>query len=156
MLTNACTACSLKAVASVKSQSQYRFSAGNSITLLPPFSTGTGSELTFSINACPLIRKEEKITVQEYNPQNSNLMVYPNPVSTGEVTVEFFADNSFEDFYTLSVYSINGSLIQQLEGVVLTGTNSRMIDVHQWNDGLYFLTLFSQKGLRLKGKLLKN
>jgi hypothetical protein len=140
----------------LKSQSQYRFSAGNSITLLPPFSTGTGSELTFSINACPLIRKEEKITVQEYNPQISNLMVYPNPVSTGEVTVEFFADNSLEDLYTLSVYSINGSLIQQLEGVVQKGANSRMIDVHQWNDGLYFLTLFSQQGLRLTGKLLKN
>ena len=140
----------------LKSQSQYRFSAGNSITLLPPFSTGTGSELTFSINACPLIRKEEKITVQEYNLQISNLVVYPNPVSTGEVTVEFFADNSLEDLYTLSVYSTNGSLIQQLEGSLQKGANSRTIDVHQWNDGLYFLTLFSQQGLRLTGKLLKN
>jgi hypothetical protein len=47
-------------------------------------------------------------------------------------------------------------LIQQLEGSVQKGANSRTIDVHQWNDGLYFLTLYSEQGLRLNGKLLKN
>ena len=140
----------------LKSQSQYSFSAGNNITLLPPFSTGPGAEVTFSIGDCPTLRKEENINRRDLKNEDLNLEIYPNPVNSGEVSVDFFLEDYSDSPYTLVLYSINGRLIQQLAGIARKGLNRMLLQVNHLEDGLYFLTLYSQNGLHSTGKFLKN
>ena len=74
------------------------------------------------------------------------LVIYPNP-SEGIITIEL-KETSME--YRIQLKNVNGQVIRSIDG--LSGsTQLNLSDVHK---GIYFLSVFSKKGISTKKILL--
>lgn len=66
------------------------------------------------------------------------LTLAPNPAQT-QTTVSFYATNT--QALNLQVFSVTGTLIYQQEIMTVIGLNTLLMDIGEWNNGLYFVRL---------------
>lgn len=81
-----------------------------------------------------------------------SMFVMPNPVQKTAV-VNYMA--TYPGKYTVQVYSVAGKLLQQLDGMAHIGQNLIRFDVGNFVNGMYMVTLITEKGERKSAKLLK-
>lgn len=79
-------------------------------------------------------------------------MIMPNPAKD----VAYYSFNAAGGFkYTVDVTSISGKLLQRKTGTAVPGVNTVKLDVHEYSNGLYLVTLINEKGERSTLKLVK-
>lgn len=83
----------------------------------------------------------------------NTLNIYPNPTD-GEFTVAFKTD--VKDTYTLRVSSALGQVLAQKEFPNFSGELQEMIDLEDYPEGAYFVTLSNQKGMSFGRFVMKD
>jgi hypothetical protein len=90
---------------------------------------------------------DDLVSVNEIPTMESNYTVYPNPTN-GTFTINSMNNEGF----SFTVYDTNGALI-----VSNTSVNSDVqIDLSNYNNGLYLISVIDSKGFRSVKKLVKN
>jgi hypothetical protein len=78
--------------------------------------------------------------------------IMPNPAKT----VAYITFNATkEQKYSLEITSLSGKLLQHKDGIAYNGQNKVSLDVHNYANGVYIVTLINDKGERQTMKLVK-
>ena len=81
-----------------------------------------------------------------------NMMIFPNPAKD---VAYFTFDAASESKYSVTITNLAGKLIEQKSIAALKGTNKITLDVHNYANGLYLVTLINSDGSRSTTKLVK-
>ena len=146
---------------------QMIFSAGQAITLKPPFEIQSGVEGLFRILPCPqqLSGQElQEIKTKEWEPleitfevselENQEVLLFPNPVQYGPITLNFKTSRDAEEKYQVSIFSMEGKTVWQAHGSALDQV-SLSIPTYFLEPGIYFLEFKLNSGLKTVKKLVK-
>jgi hypothetical protein len=146
---------------------QMTFSAGQAITLKPPFEIQSGVEGLFRILPCPqqLSGQElQEIKTKEWEPleitfevselENQEVLLFPNPVQYGPITLNFKTSRDAEEKYQVTIFSMEGKTVWQAHGSTLDQV-SLSIPTYFLEPGIYFLEFKLNSGLKTVKKLVK-
>lgn len=84
----------------------------------------------------------------------SKLKIYPNPAKSSDTVKLELADSKGK--YTMSVYSLSGSLVLQSEGDIKTLNDNLNNSLSTFNSGIYLVSVKDEKGQVYKTRLIKN
>ena len=103
----------------------------------------------------PVITNETLNTITE--PQGitdeqevSSLVVYPNP-TTGDLNIDL---GNAENTTAINIYDLQGRLIMTTQAI--KNASTQRVSVSHLVNGIYFIELVKEKGLRSTGKFIKN
>jgi len=139
------------------------YHAGNSITLIPPFTAKTGSEAHFYIEGCTgnfersdkMVKskvakgtKIEKIELEKNRKETvQKVKIIPNP-NNGifDINLEETTDGIIE------IADMKGSIIQKIE---FKNSKEINLDIRNFEKGIYLIRLVSKQGVYIE-KMIKN
>ena len=112
---------------------------GGTILAVPQNSCWVGTRAAYpvSVGNCNAVAKNDNT--------KSKLFAYPNPAS-GTVTVLF--TNSKTEKSTLVITDISGKQLMSKEITVTAGTNKIMLDIRNYPDGLFMISLKTTEGVQ--------
>jgi hypothetical protein len=112
--------------------------------------TSLGSLLSVSVVAALQNREPAAEAISITAPLYVSIM--PNPARA----VAYLAFNATEEHkYSIEITSMEGKLLQHKGGIALKGENKVSLDVHNYANGVYIVTLINDKGERKSIKLVK-
>lgn len=89
-------------------------------------------------------RTEEGANVFEDNYDNSIVSIFPNPATSGQVTVDYFSVQ--EDMHvTVQVIDILGRVVKTVSSPVSSGENMINLDISGFQSGLYIVQISNGK-----------
>ena len=86
------------------------------------------------------------VGINESNIQNASLNIYPNP-TTDQITIEFDAT---ETKSILEIKNVLGQTVYSEMLIDVSGKKSKSIDVSNFSNGIYFLSIKNEKGMMSK------
>ena len=112
---------------------------------------GVSASTTLAVTVASSIASQQN-TESISTASASNLSIMPNPAKD----VAYFTFNADENYkYTVIITDLSGKLLQRNENIAAKGTNRIKLDVHNYTNGLYLVTLVNDKGERSTLKLVK-
>jgi hypothetical protein len=66
-------------------------------------------------------------------------ILYPNPASESNITIEFVADN--EGIFVFNIFGTDGRLVYSENDVCETGNNKKQINIANFANGSYWVEL---------------
>ncbi|MEP6683130.1 MAG: T9SS type A sorting domain-containing protein [Parafilimonas sp.] len=84
--------------------------------------------------------------------ENQAMLLMPNPVKD-IATIKFSADRAYT--YSINVNDISGKLLLSKKGTAVTGVNTEKLNVQQFANGAYFITIINDKGEKQAVKMIK-
>lgn len=146
---------------------QMFFSAGLANTLKPPFEIQSGVEGLFRILPCPqqltgqvlqeVITKgwePMEINSEVSEAENQEVLLFPNPVQYGPITLNFKAARDPKESYDVTIVTMEGRTVWRAHGRIRDQV-SWTIPTYFLEPGIYFLEFKLKSGWKTVKKLIK-
>jgi hypothetical protein len=123
-------------------------SGNNTITLVADQNTSNTTRTAYVTVSSPGLVPQSLLVTQDIgvtsvsNNQNPSIRIYPNPAKE-YLLIEGFLSKTF-----VQVYNVNGSLL------ISKSLNATVLDIHQLENGVYYLKITDRKGVTIR-KFLK-
>ncbi len=145
-------------MAPLKDGSSYAISAGEGIVLKPGFSSGIGSEITFSVRGCaqPLMESREKRpSILFENISAIDFWTYPNPINGDQGYLKWKSEEYCNELVSIYIRNLNGQMVQSKRIHFWGWEGEVSMDWNNEVSGTYIVELVGSNGWRLAKKWLR-
>ena len=100
-------------------------------------------------NSCNIFLSDKTLL----KPKNETISIYPNPASN-HITINFTSLNT--DIVEITIYNLLGEIIETISTNVVEGTNDKILDLTNYSNGKYLITILHSNKLLMTNFIKTN